>query len=127
MNSPWSNFAYSELRCKCGCSSDGREMDTAFMSLLQALRHRYGKPLAISSAFRCRQHPMEARKANTGAHSLGVAVDISCQGADALQILRLALDMPFTGVGVQQKGSGRFVHLDLASDQQLPRPALWSY
>ena len=126
--SPWPNFAYAELRCKCGqCGSDGTEMAPTFMDQVQLLRTLYGKPLPLSSAYRCRQHPSEARKRTPGAHALGCAVDIRCEGADALQILRLALTLPFTGVGISQKGAARFIHLDMAPADQLPRPMIWSY
>ena len=37
-------------------------------------------------------------------------------------VLRLALDANFTGIGIQQKGHGRFVHLDIRE-----HPAIWSY
>lgn len=128
MNSPWPAFAYSELRCRCGqCDSDGREMDAAFMATLQQLRDDYGQPLVLSSAYRCPQHPEEAHKSAPGAHALGLAVDIRCQGEQALLILHLSLALPFTGFGIQQKGAARFIHLDMATAAQLPRPALWSY
>lgn len=127
MTSPWPNFTYAELRCKCGrCGSDGTEMDGAFMHQVQQLRERYGQPLVISSAYRCPAHPVEARKARPGAHSTGAALDIACSGAEALAILRLAMAMPFTGIGIQQKGAGRFIHLDMAP-APLPRPTIWSY
>lgn len=126
MNSPWANFSLAELRCKCGqCGSDGTEMDPAFMHQVQRLRELYGKPLVVSSAYRCRRHPVEARKSQPGAHTTGAALDIACSGADAVAILRLALSLPFTGIGVQQKASGRFLHLDMAP--ALPRPMIWSY
>lgn len=126
--SPWPNFSYAELRCKCGrCGSDGTEMDPAFMDAVQQLRTLYGQPLVISSAYRCRQHPVEARKTKPGAHSTGAALDIACSGAAAVSVLRLAMTLPFTGIGVQQKGSGRFIHLDMAPAEQLPRPMIWSY
>jgi len=35
------------------------------------------------------------------------------------------MDMNFKGIGVQQKGAGRFIHLD---DWASPnRPTVWSY
>lgn len=129
ISSPWPNFSYAELRCKCGaCGSTGAEMDAAFMEHLQTLRERYGKAIAVSSAYRCRQHPVEAGKSGVGAHVLGLAVDIRCQGAEAVAILRLALALPFTGIGISQKGASRFVHLDIAPvGGPLPRPTIWSY
>lgn len=127
--SPWPNFTYTELRCKCGkCKSDGSEMNQAFMDKLQALRTRYGKPMPISSAYRCPAHPVEARKAAPGEHTMGFAVDIAVQGAPALELLGLAIAAGFTRIGVQQKGSGRFLHLGMApTGGRLPSPTIWSY
>lgn len=128
-NSPWPNFAYSELRCKCGqCGSDGTEMDPAFMDQLQQLRTLYGKGLILSSAYRCPAHPVEAKKHEPGEHVTGQAVDVACHGADALQILRLALGLKFTRVGISQKGAARFIHLGAAPvGGRLPSPMIWSY
>lgn len=129
MNSPWPNFSYPELRCRCGkCNSDGTEMQPAFMEQLQKLRDLHGKPLVVTSAYRCPRHPVEARKGAPGAHSLGCAVDIACRGAEALEILRLALSLPISGVGISQNGASRFIHLDMApAATGRPRPTLWSY
>ena len=40
-----------------------------------------------------------------------------------------ALVVGFTGLGVKQKGEGRFLHLDDlgTGEHTVPRPALWSY
>lgn len=126
--SPWPNFKYAELKCKCGkCASTGEEMNHAFMDALQRLRNTFGKPLIINSAYRCRNHPVERGKATIGAHVLGVAVDISIRGADAVELLRLAMqDNTFKGFGVSQKGANRFIHLD-SGGGSLPRPMIWSY
>lgn len=116
------NFSESEFRCKhCGKV----EMQPAFMDKLQKLRTAYGKPMIISSGYRCPKHPVEAKKASPGAHASGQAADIAVQGNDAYQVLQLALAAGFTGIGVNQKGGGRFLHLDTLTDP--PRPNVWSY
>lgn len=129
-NSPWENFSYKELKCKCGkCGSNGTEMNTELMDALQRLRDKFGKPLIITSAYRCPNHPVERNKANpkAGAHVLGVAVDISIRGADAVALLKLAFEDPvFVGFGISQKGASRFIHLD-SGGGNLPRPMIWSY
>jgi uncharacterized protein YcbK (DUF882 family) len=127
--SPWPNFNYNELRCRCGrCSSDGTEMDPRLMDQVQKLRDLYGKAMTISSPYRCPKHPSEARKAHPGVHAEGLAIDIACAGAEAVTLLRLAMTLPFTGIGIQQKGSGRFLHLDMATPAAgRPRPTIWSY
>lgn len=127
--SPWPNFSLAELRCKCGrCSSTGREMETHFMDELQRLRTAYGKAMTITSAYRCSRHPVEAGKATPGEHAQGLAVDVSVRGADAVQLLRLALQMKFTRFGISQKGGSRFIHLGMAPvGGRLPAPMIWSY
>lgn len=118
------NFTESEF----ACSHTGKcEMSRDFMARLQKLRGVYGKPMQITSGYRHPTHPIEAAKPSPGAHSTGRAADVAVQGADALRLLQLALQCGFTGIGVQQKGTGRFLHLDDISNGYLPRPALWSY
>jgi zinc D-Ala-D-Ala carboxypeptidase len=50
-----------------------------------------------------------------------VAVD----GQQAHKLLKLAFELGFTGIGVNQKTSGRFIHLDTLTEA--PRPNVWSY
>lgn len=116
------NFRKDEFSCKCGCGTN--EMQPAFMAKLQALRYAYGKPMVITSGYRCSAHPVEAKKQvpGTGTHSQGIASDIGVSGADAQALLRLALEAGFAGIGIQQKGHGRYIHLDIRE-----HPALWSY
>ena len=116
------NFTAREFNCShCGKN----EMKPEFMAKLQALRTAYGKPMKITSGYRCPQHPIEAKKAAPGAHASGCACDIGVEGKEAYQILKLALASGFTGIGVQQKGTGRFIHLDTLEGG--PRPNVWSY
>ena len=119
------NFSRSELACQhCGRA----EMDDDFLWRLQDLREAYGKPMRITSGYRCPDHPIEAGKTKPGAHASGRAVDVAVSRSEAYALLRLAMRMGFTGVGVQQKGDGRFIHLDdLTSKEGWPRPTIWSY
>jgi zinc D-Ala-D-Ala carboxypeptidase len=114
------------MRCKCGCNQDGMSAD--FMERLTSLRADWGQPMRVTSAYRCPNHPIEAKKAKPGTHASGRAVDIAVQGEDAYKFLCAALGHGFTGIGVQQKGGGRFIHLDdLTGPEGFPRPNIWSY
>lgn len=116
------NFSAKEFDCThCGKN----EMRADFMERLQALRNAYGKPMRITSGYRCPEHPIEAKKAKPGSHASGCACDIGIDGPDAHQLLSIALQLGFTGIGVQQKGSGRFIHLDTLTSGL--RPTVWSY
>jgi uncharacterized protein YcbK (DUF882 family) len=99
-------------------------MDPDFMHRLQGLRNRFNKPMTITSGYRCPEHPIEAAKASPGAHTTGKAADVAVQGADAHRLLSISLELNFTGIGVQQKGDKRFLHLDTLTEQ---RPTIWSY
>jgi zinc D-Ala-D-Ala carboxypeptidase len=123
MNWNYKNFKREEMTCK-HCGAEGVKPE--LMEKLQELRNLYGKPMSITSAYRCPQHPVEKSKSAPGAHALGLAADVAVQGADAHKLLSLAFQVGFAGVGVQQKGSGRFIHLDVAKTE-LPRPTVWSY
>ena len=119
------NFGPNEFRCKCGCGVV--EMDPAFVATLQRIRNEFGGPMPISSGYRCPKHPVEARKRKPGAHAKGLAADILVSGSRAINLLRIALSYDeVQGVGINQKGKGRFIHLDSVIDG-LPRPHLWSY
>ena len=116
------NFKAEEFNCShCG----DNKMTPEFMGKLQALRTAYGKPMRVTSGYRCPKHPIEAKKAAPGAHASGCACDIGVEGADAHRLLKLAMEMGFTGIGVQQKGAGRFLHLDTLATGV--RPTVWSY
>lgn len=125
------NFTRSEFACKCGqCASNGSEVSDDLLDALQALRTMCDFPFAITSGYRCPSHPIEKKKIKAGTHAMGLAVDIAASHGEALHLLKLALASGlFTGVGVQQKGSGRFIHLDVADDDEVdvPRPSIWSY
>jgi zinc D-Ala-D-Ala carboxypeptidase len=119
------NFSEAEFRCK---HTGKAPMHPEFMRRLQTLRTAYGKPLAITSGYRDATHPIERAKASPGAHASGRACDIGVQGAEALRVLQLAIDLGFTGIGVQQKGGGRFIHLDdVPAGPGAARPTIWSY
>lgn len=119
--SAYPNFSEAEFRCK----HTGRcVMAPSFMARLQHLRAVYAKPMVITSGYRDPTHPVEAGKRAPGEHTTGHAADIAVQGPDALRLIQLAASLGFTRVGVQQKGSGRFIHL---GDNPGFPPGIWSY
>lgn len=120
----WSNYS-SFKKSEFDCSHTGKnEMQPEFMGKLQELRDRLGKPMIIISGYRAPEHPVEARKSSPGWHSKGAACDVACWSDDAFHIVKIALELGFTGIGVNQSGaSGRFVHLDMRDTS----PVLYSY
>ena len=98
------------------------------MEKIESLRSDLGFPFKVNSAYRCKDHPIEARKKAPGAHESGHALDIGVSGEQAHRLLDAALGVGMTGVGVNQKGNSRFIHLDdLEWAEDRPRPWIWSY
>jgi len=101
-------------------------MDHEFMERLVKLRGKCGFPLALTSAYRCANHPVEKAKTGkrVGAHRLGRAVDIKLtHGWSRHRLLRIAMNMGFLGIGV----AGGWIHLDDLDADWGPRPAVWTY
>ena len=121
----WDNYPnFSEAEFTC--SHTGKcEMQASFMEKLQALRTAHGKAMTVTSGYRHETHPVEAEKDRPGMHTMGLAVDIACGGSDAYNIMRLAFELGFTGIGVAQSGRNRFLHLDTYTKP--PRSNVWSY
>jgi zinc D-Ala-D-Ala carboxypeptidase len=122
----WPNFRREELQCRCGCGCF--VYSDEFMDSLQALRNEFAAPMTISSGTRCPDHNCKVSHTGPeGPHTKG-AVDIAVAGHQALKLVVLALKHGFTGIGVNQKGSARFIHLDrLPNAPGQPRPHCWSY
>lgn len=119
-------FNPAEFMCKC-CGAN--KMDAVFLTELDELRHRCGFPLSVTSGYRCSKHNQEVSTTGpNGPHTTGRAADLGVRGAQALEVIRQAQLMGFTGIGVQQKGAARFIHLDnLPNSPGQPRPTIWSY
>ncbi len=118
-------FTELELRCTC-CQKDGINLE--FMEKIENLREALSFPFIVTSGYRCPEHPIEAVKASVGAHTTGRAIDISVRGEEAYRLIKGALNIGFKGIGVNQKGDSRFVHIDdIQNSPERPRPWVWSY
>ena len=128
MSMDWSKSKYFK-ESEFVCSHTGKcEMNAEFIAKLNRLRHLYGKPLTISSGYRDATHPVEAVKKSPGAHTTGQACDILINRENAYNLLKMAFNVGFTGIGVNQKGGARFLHLDILKNSPTrPRPTIWSY
>ncbi len=122
MTNMWKNFKREEFACShCGKN----EIKDELISLLQTLRDSLGVPIRITSGYRCPEYnKLVSPTGATGPHTTGLAADIGVDREAAVNLLEAALKLPFRGFGLNQKGGGRFVHLDI-----LPRPTrtIWTY
>ena len=117
-----SYFSEKELSCShCG----ENKFDPLFLATLNTIREELGFPMPITSGYRCPNHPIEVAKSIPGSHAQGKAVDVAVSRAQAFELIKVSLKHEVIGLGVAQKGSGRFIHLDMASNKT--RPTIWSY
>ena len=105
-------FKVREFACKDG--TDPVFVDSSLVTVLQAIRVHFGKPVHVNSGFRTAQH--NARQKNASPHSqhlYGRAADIWLAGVsvDALADYAETL-LPGTG-GIGRYYSGGFVHVDV--------------
>lgn len=104
---------------------------------LEALRVEFGVPMRISSGYRCATHNMEVSSTGPeGPHTVhelnNITVDVLEFGANAYELLELAITHDFSGIGLKQHGpiAQRFIHLDRLPQRlrsNRPRPTIWSY
>jgi len=121
------NFSNKELSCSC-CGEN--EMNKETLIALQRLRDAIGKPISLSSAYRCPTHNDKVSSTGKeGPHTTGKSIDILCSGKFAHELLGLAMirSSIWKGIGISQKGKhkSRFIHLDTIESDN--RPWIWSY
>ncbi len=120
----WPNFTIEEMRCRL---SGECLINEAFMDKLQLLRDRLNHPMIISSGYRSPKYNDQISGTGlNGPHTIGAA-DVVISGELAFTLVKLALEVGMTGIGVRQHGkySKRMVHLD-DLDNEL-RPRIWTY
>ena len=115
-----SQFKYFKLE-DFDCQETGEnEMSIEFIGRLDGLRSVCGFPFIVTSGYRSPNHSIEAKKEQPGQHAQGIAADIKVVGGAQRRLLvEKALEMGFTGVGVDKN----FIHVDIRTTT----PVLWVY
>ena len=126
----WPHFTYRELQCKCyGEFCNGGDMDDEFMEKLEKIRTTFGRPMRVTSGFRCPEYNnRHAATGLTGPHTTGKAIDILISGREAFDLLWIIMNQDYMrGLGFNQKGphASRYMHID--SLREGLRPWIWSY
>ena len=128
MQKRWKYFSEDELRCQ---GTGEIHMDEKFMDKLIELREKLNQPMTISSGYRSEAHNIAIGGSKNSAHLKGCAVDVVCSGHLAYEIVKLAMELEFSGIGVKQNGvhAKRFIHIDTMPRHSItsPRPWIWSY
>ena len=104
----------------CHCCGQVR-LDPTLVPLLLAVQDAIGRPLSVSSGFRCKAHNTAVGGAVGSQHCQGKAADLLCLGRDdQAKIIEQAKIVGFTGIGIDLNFT--FVHVDVRS-----LPASWTY
>jgi hypothetical protein len=113
------HFKSAELGCRhCGREGVRREL----LDVLEALRAKTG-PLKVNSAYRCPQHPVEARKPKPGFHAKGLAADLVSLKVSLRAFYAVVRAEPrIKGIGVDHAAG--YIHVDV---RQAAQPAIWVY
>lgn len=116
-------FTMEEFACKhCG-ELPAEGMNPVLLEALDELREEYGRPIYLTSAYRCEYHNAEVGGVPDSQHTLGNAVDMIVDGdftEFALLCERLEL---FDGLGIYWEDE--FVHADMRNNGITPNYYRW--
>ena len=107
------NFNSTEFDCHgSGCCSSTL-VDDQLVTYLQKIREHFGKPVNISSGYRCATHNKNVGGATNSRHAKGQAADIYINGIAPAEIAKYAESIGILGIGLYETNSdGHFVHID---------------
>ena len=110
------NFTLSEFQCR-HCKQV--KLDPRLVYLLQVLRTEIGKPIHITSGFRCDTHNRNVGGALDSYHVKGMAADVAIAptGLTASKLLEACNKVGFTGIGVYSDQG--FIHVDVRPGRQI--------
>jgi len=113
-------FTKTEFDCKCGCGRGS--MQLTLVETLNKARSILGKPIRITSGFRCPVHNSREGGSDTSSHTTGWAVDIHCTTSNyRMELISALLLAGFGRIGIAKT----FVHVDL--DPNKPFDVIWVY
>ena len=107
------NFRVSEFLCHgTGCCASGK-IDEELVQILQKIRTHFGKPVHISSAYRCDTWNKQVGGVSGSYHRYGQAADIKVEGVAPAEVAKFAESIGVKGIGLYETDAdGHFVHVD---------------
>lgn len=107
------NFKSTEFDCHgSGCCAE-TVIDEKLVGYLQKIRDHFGKPVNVSSAYRCPTHNKNVGGATGSCHAKGKAADIYINGVAPSEIAKYAESIGILGIGLYETATdGYFVHVD---------------
>lgn len=107
------NFQYKEFDCQGkGCCST-TVIDEKLVAYVQQIRDHFGKPITITSPYRCETHNRRVGGATKSYHMQGKAADIVVQGVSSREVAKYAESIGILGIGLYETSAdGYFTHID---------------
>lgn len=107
------NFQYKEFDCHgSGCCSK-TVIDEKLVAYVQQIRDHFGKPVTITSPYRCEVHNRRVGGATKSYHMQGRAADIVVQGVSSREVAKYAESIGILGIGLYETAAdGYFTHID---------------
>ena len=101
------NFSLWEFECPC-CKKV--MLDEKLLKELQILRFVIDLPILVNSGYRCEMYNKRIGGDLNSYHKLGKAVDITVPDMDIKEVMLLAKELEFNGIGLYEKEN--YLHLD---------------
>lgn len=107
------NFNSTEFDCHGnGCCSTTL-INPVLVKYLQQIRDHFGKPITITSGYRCIRHNSNIGSGTGSQHVKGNAADIVVSGVAPKEVAKYAESIGILGIGLYETNSdGYFVHID---------------
>ena len=107
------HFNSTEFDCHgSGCCSQTL-INEQLIEYLEKIREHFGKPITITSAYRCPTHNRNVGGATGSRHSKGDAADIVVSGVAPREVAKYAESIGVLGIGLYETSAdGFFTHID---------------
>lgn len=107
------NFKSTEFDCNGKGCCNKTLIDEQLVEYLQAIRDHFGKPVKISSSYRCEIHNPKVGGVKSSLHLKGMAADITIEGISPAEVAKYAESIGVKGIGLYDTSKdGHFVHID---------------
>lgn len=111
------NFSRYEFDCPCGCGT--QMVDPELAEKLQRIRDALGKPIKITSGYRCLTRNQQAGGGTNSRHRYGMAADwrLKDRSLNPVALGIIAQAVGFGGVGIYWYAGNAFCHADTRSSK----------
>lgn len=105
------HFQIKEFGCRhCG---DVQNLSSELLAVLELVRLKFGKPVTVTSGYRCKVHNDNVGSTDASQHRKGTAADIVIKGVKPKEIYDYVNDTFPDSYGLGLYTNSGFVHIDV--------------